>query len=574
MFLSVLYFGYHVIFHLKSRFVGFSADPSAAIWGFAWFTYAITQHLNIFHTYTVFHPIGLNLTRLNGMPGLNIIFIPVTLLFGPVVSYNLCAIFAPGIAAWTGYLLINEITRSKLFSFLGSYFYGFSCYMIAHSLGHPTLVAPAIIIPLLVLLFLHKINEKISSARFVMLFSFFLCLLFSFSVENFATFCFWGSISFIIAIVMFKKERARLIKTIKLLFASITLTLIIVSPYLWYFFRENNNASPGFPNSPIMFSNDLLSFVIPHSIFLITKSSFIYLTSLFSAQTIMEWNVYVGLPLLFMFFLYVKQEWKSVEGKFITILTSMFSIASLGPILHLAGVPIVHFPWGFIFTKLPLLKSALPCRLGLYMSLTLSIAVAVWLKKTSWKFEHRILLVIISVVFLIPSFNLINRPMVNTIYTPSIFSKERIVKFFSRKDNLLMFPYSYSPFMLWQAQSNFAFNLAGGYLGAPPEKYENEPMFDYLSNSKSNNITRQGLAEFILKFHITKAVMINRYNYISWRDSVKYPEDYALATNYTYMEKLILPLSKKVLHAHGVIIYIIDQKKILRIVKSKHKCFK
>ena len=125
--LSVLYFGMHVIFHLNSRLVGSAIDPTIYIWSFAWFAHVLTTHHGMFFSNAVFHPTGINLAKVTVIPGLAILFAPITLMWGPVVSYNLCAIFAPGICAFTAYLLCRYITQSNVYGWMGGFFFGFSC---------------------------------------------------------------------------------------------------------------------------------------------------------------------------------------------------------------------------------------------------------------------------------------------------------------------------------------------------------------------------------------------------------------------------------------------------------------
>ena len=42
--------------------------------------------------------------------GLAVVLAPVTLLFGPVVAYNLAAVLLPALAAWTAFLLCQHVT--------------------------------------------------------------------------------------------------------------------------------------------------------------------------------------------------------------------------------------------------------------------------------------------------------------------------------------------------------------------------------------------------------------------------------------------------------------------------------
>ena len=64
----------------------------------------------------------------------------MTLLFGPIVSYNLLMLASPVLAAFFAFLLCRYITRSFAASLVGGYLFGFSAYMLGQLLGHLHLV--------------------------------------------------------------------------------------------------------------------------------------------------------------------------------------------------------------------------------------------------------------------------------------------------------------------------------------------------------------------------------------------------------------------------------------------------
>ena len=564
--ISILCFGLHVILHLNTRFVGTGSDTINYIWLFAWYPHALLTHLNIFLPKTIFYPTGVNLPRLNPIPGLSFLCLPITLLFGPIVSYNICTIFSPGLAAWTAYLLCNHITKSKLSALVGGYFFGFSSYIIAQSLGHIVLVAPAILIPLFVLVILYKLEREISAFKFLVLFTLLLLLLFSISIEHFATLSFWGSISLFGAFYFFKQIKTGLVEVIKLAAFAYSLTACIALPFLYYFF-QGGSASSSTPDATIVmtYSNDLLSFIIPSQLFLFTNQSCIKLSTLFLGNAA-EWNSYVGIGLLLVFFIYIKQEWYKREAKYLTTMVIILAIASMGPALHIAGITLFHFPWGPLFTRTPLLDAALPSRLGFYMSLFISIIVSAWLKNSPWKLKYRFLLIAFAGLFLIPSFNQLRRPMTQSVYLPSFFSTGIYKHYLTAKDNIIFFPYFGGPSVLWQAETNFTFNLAGTYFGAPPAAYANDSIFSALANPTPKNTTLFNLATFLYLHKVTKFVMLDSQTYQNWLSARAFPMGINDMRDYSNWNTLVTQVTTFPTKTGGVIVYPIDNEKVKNVL--------
>lgn len=543
--LSIVYFAPHVIFHLKTRFIGGGADPTIYIWSFGWFAHTLITHKGLFFSHVVFHPTGINLTRVTVIPGLAYLFAPITLLFGPVFSYNLCAILSPAMMAWAAYFLCRYITSSTLAGVCGGYFFGFSSYVISQNLGHLNLITPGILIPLFVLLVLYRLDSKINALKFVACFTGLLFLLFTIEIEVFATLVFWGMICFFVSMLFFKEKRSDLLHVLKLVILSLFFTILMLSPFFYYFFSAETLSSD-FPSQAIDFSNSLLSLVIPIRTFLIN-------TSLrFSDSS--EFNGYIGLGGFILFLIYIKQFWHRIETRYLTCITLLLALGSLGPALHISQNVIFNFPWSPLFTKIPLLKAALPCRIGLYTSLAFSVIVAVWVKESRWALKYRMLIIFTAFVFLFPTFSERHRTTVEAIYIPSFFSNNAYQKYIVKNDNVILMPYLFGPDMLWQAQTNFGFNLAGGFLGAAPSNYSSDLVFGALSQKTPGKITSNDLTQFIQKHHVTKIILLNTHDYNEWLKSRHFKMELDMG-DYSPWEKVIAPLCDKPIYAGGMIVY-------------------
>jgi hypothetical protein len=133
--ISVLFFGLRVIGSPTTAHVGFTSDAAMMMWYLVWWPFAIRHWLNPFITHAVWPIGGYNLTWATSMPAVAIAFTLVTVLFGPVVSYNFAALIAPALSAWAAFALCRNLTGTFAASLMGGFVYGFSPYEMAHVYG-------------------------------------------------------------------------------------------------------------------------------------------------------------------------------------------------------------------------------------------------------------------------------------------------------------------------------------------------------------------------------------------------------------------------------------------------------
>ena len=161
--ISFGYFGWRLLPHPGRSILGLGHDPEISIWSFAWWPHAIGSLTNPFVTHALYAPTGTNLAWTPSAPGLAVVFSPLTVLFGPVASYNVAALVLPALAAWTAYLLCRELTGSLFASLIGGYLFGFSTAMLRQQLlGHLNLTG-VFLIPLVLLVLVRYVRVELSA---------------------------------------------------------------------------------------------------------------------------------------------------------------------------------------------------------------------------------------------------------------------------------------------------------------------------------------------------------------------------------------------------------------------------
>lgn len=476
--LSFIYFGLPFVGHITTRIFGVPSDPYVEAFYMAYTPYMLSHGINPIYNHFDWAPLGLNMSHENFSPGPAILLWLITTWLGPVASYNILMLISPVAAALAAYLLCHEITKKYFPSLVGGYIYGFSTYMLGQLTGHSALVV-VFPIPLLALISIKLFNNTISKPAFIISATSLLILLFSGSIEIFATATMFAGLSLLFSLFFF--DKTKIFYLIKLISVSFGLSLLLLGYYLYNYIISAHDF-PGTPNSPVYFSADIMNFLIPTPITRIGRSVFSFIASKFTGNYA-EDGVYIGAPLMFILMAYHCSH-KEKSSYLLKSILWISLILSLGPYLHVAGTMTgIPLP-GLIIAHTPLLKAALPIRFSQYMFLALGVITAIWLANNSslWKY----MVSIVALIFLVPnsSFGQHNNYWSNDVYSPKLFSAENIKTVIQKNRILLIPPVGGNGYaQLWQAQSNFYFRMIGNYLGTMPTSQQkiNGSFFELLS---------------------------------------------------------------------------------------------
>jgi len=141
-----------------SAVIGYGPDPPFFVWSVRWFPFALTHGLDPLVSTYLDYPAGINLMGSTSAPLLGLVFGPVTAGWGPLVAYNLAISASLAVSAWCAFLLCCRLVRSRIAGAIAGLVYGFSPFMVGHSLGHPHLVAA--VFPPLLFLVLHDLVTR------------------------------------------------------------------------------------------------------------------------------------------------------------------------------------------------------------------------------------------------------------------------------------------------------------------------------------------------------------------------------------------------------------------------------
>jgi hypothetical protein len=511
--ITIAYFGVHVLPHLGGVCLctpnGGGADPSIIMWDLAWWPHALLHGLNPFFTNALFAPNRVDLGGIVMVPGAALATAPITLLFGPFVSYNLVMLASPVLAAFFAFLLCRYVSGSFAAALFGGYVFGFCGYILGHLPGqtHLVLVFP---VPAMVHLTLRLIDGRIGQRRFIALMALALAAQVSFSTEVAATFVLIGLVALVVAFIFAPAARARLIGAVKSIVAAGAIAALVTSPIIYYSIKASI-PPPSFVGT--VGAGDALAFLVPTILIRFGSKYFAAVSVGFTGTDAADAGIYIGLPLALILARYGITRWRLVSTRILFVVLAIVVVLLLGSRLHIATYPTIPLPWQLLDHSL--LRSALPVRLSVYMFLIVAVIMSMWLghpRAGRWGLA-KWALAALSIAFLVP--NIGSGLWRSHQPNPRFFTTLQYRSVLHRGETVLVLPFG--PFdmsMLWQAETGEWFRMAGGYVsGVPLGTYLHDPLLPALDGQVKPNPAL--LRSFLVRRHV-QAVIVDPGNPDQW----------------------------------------------------------
>jgi hypothetical protein len=296
---------------------------------------------------------------------------------------------------------------------------------------------------------------------------------FLFSAEIAATMEVFGGIALLLGWYLTENPRRKRIEAmiVSLMVANVG-AIILLTPYLYCMFAY------GLPraaiNSPAAFSTDLLNFIVPtHTVRLGALAPIEAIAARFPGN-IGEAGGYIAPPVLLIAGLYARAHWRETATRWLILMLGIIAIAELGPRLHAGGIVTIGMPWKLAM-HLPLLGNALPVRFSMYASLIAAMMVALWLTRDAVQVWLRWILIGLAILFSIPNL----QPLVFTaaVDLPQFFASPLYQSYLKPNETVLVLPFGITgSSMLWLAQTNMYFRMAGGRSANTPRDYQGWPI--------------------------------------------------------------------------------------------------
>jgi hypothetical protein len=444
--------------------------------------YVVTHLANPFYTTQLNAPVGVNLMSNTSILALTIPLAPVTLLFGPTVSFALLMTLSlAGTAAAWHFVLSRHVVESRSAAIIGAFIAGFGPGMVSHATGHPNIVAQ-FLLPFIALRTVKLIEPGRTTRNGILL-----GLLITAQVfinEEILFIAAIAMVAFVIAYAVLRwpdaKADLRPFATGLGVAAGVAFVLLAY-PLWWQFFGPNtyHGLDPGVRG----FSTDVAAFPA-----LATQTVFGGLNDdARLSQSLAEQNTFLGWPLVIAAAISVYWLRHRVLARALAISALVLGVLSLGPVIkidgHVTGIP---GPWRLV-ADVPVFDSAVPTRFSLLILPIVAVLVAMAHDRlmdrapvTGAGFQRQrlvwCLLLIMAAVTVLPT----PIPTQTLPPTPAFISSGLWRQYVPAGDTVLPVPVpgpGVVDSMFWAARTNLGFEMPRGYFLGPDPTHGNVAFF-------------------------------------------------------------------------------------------------
>lgn len=376
---------YPLMLHFGTALPSDGGDALQNYWNYWWTGRALATGQNPYWTPYLYAPYGapLYLHTLNLFNGL--LSLPFQWAFGLIPAYNAVVLISFALAGFFAYLLVAEVSGSRLAGFVGGVVYAFGSYQLTHLLGHMNLLASEWLPAYILCLLRASGATGRRRTRYTLLAVGALLLL---------IFCDWQYVIFAVLFTLLYAPSASLARrswtplivaaAIGLLWALLAVPLIV--PTIAQI--RSGTTDPPTAAQVRQHSADLLAFVTPSQLATLWRPVMAALGRRIW-QPDSEGGIFLGfLPLLLAAIALWREPRRARPWAGAALI---FALLALGPTLQIGGVDRgVPLPYT-LFGRVPLLNIArVPDRLSLVVTLCLAVLVGLALAGLARRFGGRI----------------------------------------------------------------------------------------------------------------------------------------------------------------------------------------
>ena len=480
------------------------------MWTFEWWPHALGNGLNPFHPDVIWAPAGANLTQGGfALPAAAIVLMPVTLVAGPVVAYNVASVLMPVLSAWFAYRLCLYLSGKPAPAFAGGLVFGFGTYMSAHLLGHLNLTS-VFLAPAAVLLVLQRLDRVISQRRFVALMAVVFAVQVLLSAEMLLLGLLVGGFALVVGYLSSDAERRIRVRALVMpILGAGGIAMLLASPYLYWVVKGLGDAnSESWRTFTELYSNDALNPILPTEVTGIGHRWFEATTEKFTNFTLSEAASYVGVVLLGIVAVWAVTNRRRPVAKVVVGVLAFCFVLSLGTDLHVAGNDTgIWMPWSLLH-PLPVFDHVISARIWAYAVLVIAIGTALWLAEATRRAWLRWAVAVVGLALLVP--NVSSNFWDGRPTNPAFFTGDGYKRHLKEGERVLALPYArFGSSMLWQAQTGMYFDMVEGYVSPEyPSAFRDDPYFPKLTSGRvSGPEDVEGMRDFIARRGVTAVVV-------------------------------------------------------------------
>ena len=454
----------------------YSSDPAQVQFFLAHSVRVVLHGEYPFFTDRLNYPDGVNLMANTAILGLGIPMIPVTLLFGPAVSFVvLVTLGLAGTASAWYFVLSRHVVRNPIAAIVGGWFCGFSPALLSHASWHPNIISQ-FLLPFIVwrVILLTRSTRVIRDGVV-------LALLVSYQAfinEEILLFTALACGVFLLAVLV--QQPGRLRAAWRPLAGGLAVCAVIavaLLAYPLYVQFAGRQAYHGLSDAVRDYGNDLAAFVSPGSPTIGGNQS----ANAHLAPNYSEENAFFGWGLALLVVGIVIWLRREVIVRALAFTGLFFAILSLGERVSYWNMELFWGPWEWL-VKLPLLDAVVPTRFGLITTVVVGVLLALAVDR-AWSMERvdrqvrQVVVIAALALVLVPllpmPLKVVCRPAVPTFITSGHWRP-----FVGPNQSLVPVPVpsmGHTNGMRWAASTDLDFKIPGGYFLAPRNGNTGDP---------------------------------------------------------------------------------------------------
>ncbi|MFE9186941.1 hypothetical protein ACFYMB_26825 [Micromonospora haikouensis] len=454
----------------------YSSDPAQVQFFLAHSVRVVLHGEFPFYTDQFNYPDGVNLMANTAVLALGIPMVPVTLLFGPAVSFVVlvtCGL-AGTAAAWYR-VLSRHVVRNPLAAAVGGWFCGFSPAMLSHANWHPNIISQ-FLLPFIVwrVLVITRSKRPVRDGALLAL----LVTVQAFINEEILLFTAMACGVFLIAVLVQRPGLwSSAWRPLGVAVAVCTVLAGSLLAYPLYVQLAGPMAYHGLSDAVRDYGNDIAAFFAPGSPTLGGNER----ANVNLAPNYSEENAFLGWSLALIAVGIVLWLRREPIVRALAATGAFFALLSLGERVSWWDRELFTGPWEFL-VRLPLLDAVVPTRFGMITTVVVGVLLAVavervWALRTAEARTMRTLGVAALVMALLPiapmPLKVTSRPPV-----PKFITADRWRDYVGPDQTLVPIPVpsmGNTHGMRWAATTNLDFKIPGGYFLAPRNGNTGDP---------------------------------------------------------------------------------------------------
>ncbi|WP_331461386.1 hypothetical protein [Micromonospora tarapacensis] len=453
----------------------YSSDPAQVQFFLAHSVRVVLHGEFPFFTEQFNYPDGVNLMANTAILALGIPMVPVTLLFGPAVTFVLLVTLGlAGTASAWYHVLSRHLVSNRLAAVVGGWFCGFSPAMLSHASWHPNIISQ-FLLPFIVwrVMVITRSTRPYRDGALLAL----LVAVQAFINEEILLFTAMGCGIFLIAVLVQRPALwSRAWRPLAKALATCTVIAGALLAYPLYIQFAGPMAYHGLSDAVRDYGNDIAAYLTPGSPTIGGNQR----ANVNLAPNYSEENAFFGWSLALIAVGIVAWLRREVLVRALAATAALYALLSLGERISWWDRELIAGPWEWL-VRLPLLDAVVPTRFGMITSVVVAILLALAVERSrTLPLDRRTVRTLTGaglVLALLPIMPM-PLPMTSRPPVPEFITADRWRAYVGPDQTLVPIPVpsmGNTHGMRWAAATNLEFKIPGGYFLAPRNGNTGDP---------------------------------------------------------------------------------------------------